>query len=139
MVLAGQAPRGIVMPMLPVQSLVPLALFMALFFIASLFVLAALGHFPRAARNDAMKQGFGPALLWVTIVIVALCILVAIAAAWRFIPWFAALIAAGIAILIAPLALQYFSDAFVDGRRGIAIFAAVDLVLALALLWYIAA
>jgi len=122
-----------VMPMLPVQSLVPLALFTALFFIASLFVLAALGHFPRAARNDAMKQGFGPALLWTTIVIVALT------AAWRFIPWFAALIAGGIAILIAPLALQYISDAFVDGRRGIAIFAAIDLVLALVLLWYMAA
>jgi len=124
------------MPMLPVQSLVPLALFAALFFIAALFLLAALGHFPRAARNDAMKQRFGPALLWGTIVIIALCALVAVIAAWRFIPWFAALIAGGAAILVAPLALQNFSDAFVDGQRGIATFAALDLVLALALVWY---
>src|SRR5689334_3061865 len=121
------------MPMLPVQSLVPLALFATLFFVASLFLLAALGHFPRAARHDAMKLGFGPPLLWGTIVVVALCVLVAIVAAWRFIPWFAAFICGGIAILVAPLALQYFSDDFVDGRRGIAIFAAIDLVLALAL------
>jgi hypothetical protein len=127
------------MPMLPAQSLAPLALFTTLFFVASLFVLATLGHFPRAARNDAMKHGFGPTLLWGTIVIVAVCVVVAIVAAWRFIPWFAALIAGGIAILIAPLALQYFSDEFVDGRRGIAIFAGVDLVLALGLVWYIAA
>jgi hypothetical protein len=127
------------MPMLPVQSLAPLALFTALFFVASLFVLAALGHFPRAARNDAIRHGLGPALLWGTIVIVTLCVLVAIVAAWRFIPCFAALIAGGIGILVAPLALQYFSDEFVDGRRGIAIFAAIDLVLALALVWYMAA
>src|SRR5690348_17525659 len=100
------------MPMLPVQSLVPLALFTALFFIAALFVLAALGHFPRAARTDAMNSGFGAALLWSTIAVVALCVLIAIVAAWRFIPWFAALIAGGIAILVAPLALQYFSDEF---------------------------
>ena|SRR5689334_13229349 len=127
------------MPMLPVQSLVPLALFTTLFFVASLFVLTALGHFPRAARNETMSRGFGAVLLWGAIVVVALCVIVAVAAAWRFIPWFAALIAGGIAILVAPLALQYFSDAFVDGRRGVAIFAGLDLVLALALLWYMAA
>ena len=129
------------MPMLPVQSLAPLALFTALFFIASLFVLAALGHFPRAARNEAISHGIGLALLWSTIVIVALCVIVALVAAWRFIPWFAALIGGGTAILVAPLALQYFSDEFVDGRRGIAMFAAIDLVLvlALALVWYMTA
>jgi hypothetical protein len=127
------------MPMLPAQSLVPLTLFTALFFAASLFVLAALGHFPRAARNAALSGGFGPALLWGSIVIVALCVSLAVIAAWRFVPWFAAIIAAGAAILIAPLALQYFSDAFVDGRRGIATFAAVDLVLALLLVWYMTA
>jgi hypothetical protein len=127
------------MQMLPVHSLVPLTLFAMLFFVAALFGLTALGHFPRAARNAAFSGGFGPALLWGSILTVAVCVVVAIIAAWRLIPWFAALIAGGIAILVAPLALQYFSDEFVDGRRGIAIFGAVDLVLGLALIWYIVA
>jgi hypothetical protein len=56
--------------------------------------------------------------------------------AWRFMPWFAAVIAGGLAILIAPLALQYFSDEFIDGRRGLTTFTLVDLVLTQVLLSY---
>ena len=124
------------MPMLPVHSLIPLALFTAILFDTALFALAALGHFPRAARNDAMKRGIGTALLWISIVLVAICVVIAVVEAWRFIPWFAAVIAGCIAILIAPLALQYFSDEFVDGRRGLTTFTIIDLGLTQVLLSY---
>src|SRR4051794_6792525 len=117
MVSAGQAEDWITdVPMLPTASLVPLALFALLLFTATLFVLAALGHFPRAARNAALAQGIGPALLWGSILIVTICVLIALGAAWRLTPWFAAVIVGGVAILVAPLALQYFSDEFLDGR-----------------------
>jgi hypothetical protein len=124
--------------MLPSQSLLPLLLFTLLLFVASLFGLAALGQFPRAARKTALVQGIGPAVLWGSITVVILGVLIAIAAAWRLIPWYAAVIAGGIAVLVAPLALQYFSDEFVDGRGALAIFAAIASVLALGLLWYMA-
>ena len=123
------------MPMLPVESLPPLVLVALLLFAASLYGLAALGHFPRAARQEALLRGSGPVVLWGTIVAVILSVLVAIIAAWWLIPWYAAIIAGGIAILLAPLMLQYFSDAFVDGRRALLYFAAGAFAPAVILVW----
>jgi hypothetical protein len=60
---------------------------------------------------------------------------VAIVAAWWLTPWYAAIIAAGIAILVAPLMLQYFSDEFVDGRHALLWFSAGSLLPAIALGW----
>lgn len=125
--------------MLPVQSLLPLLLFTVLLFVASLYGLAVLGQFPRAARKAPLVEGFGPIVLWLTMVAVAIAVLVAIVAAWRLIPWYAAVIGGGIAVLVAPLALQYFSDEFVDGRSALAIFAAIASGFALGLVWYMGA
>jgi hypothetical protein len=112
------------MPMLPVESLIPLAIVALLLFTASLHGLAALGHFPRSTRQEALLRGTGPVVLWGSIVAVSISVIVAAVAAWWLIPWYAATIAGGIAILAAPLMLQYFSDAFVDGRAALLYFAA---------------
>ena len=125
------------MPMLPVPSLLPLALVTLLLFAASLYGLAALGHFPRETRQQALLQGSGPLVLWGSIAAVAASVAVAVVAAWQTIPWYAAIIGGGAAILLAPLALQYFSDRFVDGRRALLLFSGATLVLAAGLVCYI--
>ena len=124
------------MPTLPVQSLLPLALMTLLLLAASLYGLAALGHFPRSTRRDVMLRGAGPLVLWGSIVVVTVAVAVALVAAWWLIPWYAAVIAGGIAVLAAPLVLQYFGDEFVDGRGALLAFSGVTLILGIALLWY---
>ena len=57
-----------------------------------------------------------------SILIVLACLVVGLFAAWRLIPWYAAVISGGGGILVAPLVLQWFPDRFVDGKntaRGI--------------------
>ena len=125
------------MSLLPIKSLLPLLLVALLLFTASLYGLAALGHFPRAARQEALLRGSGPIVLWGTIIAVALSVIVAFVAAWWLLPWYAAIIASGIAILMAPLALQYFSDEFVDGQSALLYFAAVTSGLAVILGWWL--
>ena len=110
-------------------ALVPLALFTMLMLVVSLHGLTASGHCPRDTRLPAMATGAGPAVLWLTVVIVLACLLVGLFAAWRLIPWYAAVIGGGGGILVAPLVLQWFPDRFVDGKRGLLSFAAAAAVL----------
>jgi hypothetical protein len=121
--------------MLPFQSLLPLGLLALVMLAASLHALAALGHFPRAARQPAMRGMSGSVVLWGSITVVTISVVVAIVAAVCLTPWYAAIIAAGIAILVAPLMLQYFSDEFVDGRHALLWFSAGSLLPAIALGW----
>lgn len=58
-----------------------------------------------------------------------------IAAAWMLIPWYAAVIGGGGAILLAPLALQVFPDRIVDGKTALIGFAAAAAGLAALLYW----
>lgn len=58
-----------------------------------------------------------------------------IATAWMLIPWYAAVIGGGGAILLAPLALQVFPDRIVDGKTVLIGFAAAAVVLAAVLYW----
>jgi hypothetical protein len=51
------------------------------------------------------------------------------------IPWYAAVIGGGAAILLAPLALQVFPDRIVDGKIALIGFAAAAAVLAALLCW----
>jgi hypothetical protein len=111
----------------PIQSLLPLLLFTLLMFAASLHGLAALGHFPRSTRGPRSL------VLWGTIAAVALSIVIAAVAAWWLIPWYAAIIAAGIAILVAPLTLQHLSDTFVDSWRALICFSGAALAFAVVL------
>ena len=114
-------------------ALVPLALFTMLMVVISLHGLTASGHFPRETRLPAMAAGTGPAVLWLTILVMLTCLLVGLFAAWRLIPWYAAVIGGGGGILVAPLVLQWFPDRFVDGKRGLLTFAAAALALTLLL------
>ena len=54
--------------------------------------------------------------------------------AWRALPWYATVIGGGAALLFAPLLLQPLPDSFVNGRRGLLVFAAGAIALA-ALMW----
>jgi hypothetical protein len=121
--------------MLPEAALIPLALFTALLLFVSLFALAASGQFPHEHRAPALASGFGALILYGTIAVAFISLLVAFFAAWRLIPWYAAVIGGGLAILAAPLVLQKFTDRFVDGRGSLMSFAGAGGLLALLLIW----
>ena len=121
--------------MLPEAALIPLALFTALLLFVSLFALAASGQFPHEHRAPALASGFGAFILYGTIAVAFISLLVAFFAAWRLIPWYAAVIGGGLAILAAPLVLQKFTDRFVDGRGSLMSFAGAGGLLALLLIW----
>jgi hypothetical protein len=124
--------------MLPLEAVPPLVLFTGLMLALSLQALAASGHFPREHRSPALASGFGAALLYGAILLAALCLIAGLAAAWRLVPWYAAVIGGGGAILIAPLVLQKFSDRFVDGRAALMTFGGIALTLALILILMLA-
>jgi hypothetical protein len=119
-----------------IEALIPLALFMTLILAASLQGLAVSGHFPRDCDGSAWACGFGAVLLFGSIALAAVCLVAGIAAALRFIPWYAAIIGGGFALLAAPLVLQWFPDRFVDGRGAPAVFAGASAVLAILLVWH---
>ena len=119
--------------MLPEDAFIPLILFTALLLFFSLFTLAASGQFPREHRTPALASGVGGLVLYGTITVAIISLVVAGFAAWRLIPWYAAVIGGGLAILVAPLVLQQFPDRFVDGRASLLSFAAAGALLALLL------
>lgn len=112
----------------------PLLLFVALVLVLSLHGLAASGHFPREHRAPALASGLGKLVLYGSLAVAALCLLAGLVAAWQLIPWYAAVIGGGGAILIAPLVLQKFPDRFVDGRASLLIFSATAALLTIPLL-----
>jgi hypothetical protein len=57
-----------------------------------------------------------------------ICLLVGITVAWRYLPWYAAVIGGGGAILVAPLALQPLPDRFVDGAGALIVFGGASLI-----------
>jgi len=58
---------------------------------------------------------------------------------WRYVPWYAAVIGGGGAILIAPLALQPLPDHFVDGASALIVFSGASLVLTAAMTYIVVA
>jgi hypothetical protein len=121
--------------MLPNESLVPLVLLVALLLVFSLHTLAASGQFPREHRTPALASGLGAIVLYGTIAVAMTSLAAALLAAWRLVPWYAAVIGGGLAILLAPLVLRQFPDRFVDGRASLVSFAAAGALLALLLVW----
>ena len=120
---------------MPLASIVPLIIFAALMLLTSLQALSASGHFPKASRLPALAQGSGPMVLWTSIVVTAGSVVAGIAAAWMLVPWYAAVIGGGAAILLAPLALQVFPDRVVDGKIALIGLATAAAVLAALLCW----
>ncbi|MGA6998135.1 MAG: hypothetical protein WB475_19355 [Pseudolabrys sp.] len=116
--------------MLPEAVWIPLALFTTLLLFVSLHALAASGQFPREHRAPALMSGGGAIVLYGTIAVALISLLAALFAAWRLIPWYAAVIGGGLAILAAPLVLQQFTDRFVDGRVSLVSFAGAGALLA---------
>jgi len=110
--------------------IVPLLAFAALLLAAALLALSASGHFPRRSRS---ADDPGALALWLSLALGLAAVATGLAAAWRLLPWPSAVIAGGLAILVAPLVLQQFSDRFVDGRWGLAAFAVVAAVFAVIL------
>ncbi|HEU5017703.1 MAG TPA: hypothetical protein VFT69_06975 [Pseudolabrys sp.] len=121
--------------MLPNSALLPIILFIALILAVSLQGLAASGHFPREHRAPTMVVGFGPMILFGSIVVTVLCLAGGILAASRLIPWHIAIIGGGLSILSAPLVLRQFPDRFVDGRTSALCFTAASLVILALLIW----
>jgi len=109
--------------MLPTQSIAPLALLTALLFVTSLCVLAASGHFPHERRAPALKTTTGAAILFGSLAVSLLCLAAGLVLALRVVPWYAAVIGGGLAILAAPMALRPMPDRFVDGAGALVIFA----------------
>ena len=120
---------------MPFPAIIALVLFTALMLFVSLHGLSASGHFPRASRLPDMATATGSAVLLGSIVIAVLCVVVALAAAWVLIPWYAAVIGGGGAILVAPLVLQWFPDRFVDGKGALIGFACAAILPAALLSW----
>ncbi|MGA7004579.1 MAG: hypothetical protein WBZ28_21815 [Pseudolabrys sp.] len=116
--------------MLPEAVWIPLALFTTLLLFVSLHALAASGQFPREHRTPALMSGGGAIVLYGTIAVALISLLAALFAVWRLIPWYAAVIGGGLAILAAPLVLEKFTDRFVDGRTSLVSFAGAGALLA---------
>lgn len=116
------------------DAIVPLLLFVALVLAVALLGVAVSGHFPVQAKKTSGPRA---PLLIGSLVVAGVCVVVGIAAALRFIPWHAAIIGGGFALLAAPLVLRVFPDKFVDGRGAVLTFSAANIVLTLAQLWLV--
>ncbi|MCL4766911.1 MAG: hypothetical protein KJZ80_11795 [Hyphomicrobiaceae bacterium] len=114
-----------------------LLLFMAAVLLVALYGLTVSGHFPIEHRAERLKSASGATLMWGTMTAAAIAGLIAVAFAWRLIPWYAAVIGGGGMLLFAPLLLQPLPDSFVNGRRGLVAFAGASALLAIAM-WRIA-
>jgi hypothetical protein len=119
---------------MPADAVLAVVLFIALVLCAGLTALAASGHFPPEHRDASLRSGMGRAILFGACAVSAFALLVGAAAAWAVLPWPAAVIAAGAAMLAAPLLLRPLPDAFVNGRAALLAFASASALLALALL-----
>jgi hypothetical protein len=104
---------------MPFDIWLKLGLFTVMFLSLSLYVLAASGQFPIEHRSNSLRSAAG---------------VIALVFAWRFVPWYAAVIGGGFAFVIAPLVLRSFSDAFVNGRVAVLLFSGASVALAAAML-----
>jgi hypothetical protein len=119
---------------MPRDAVPAVLLFIALVLSVALTALAASGHFPPEHRASSLRSGAGRAILFGACAVSALALVVGAATAWAVLPWPAAVIGAGAAMLTAPLVLRPLPDAFVNGRAALLAFAGASALLALALL-----
>jgi len=118
---------------MPRHAVFALALFIALVLSVALTVLAASGHFPPEHCAASLRSALGRIILFGACVISALALVVGAAVAWPVLPWPAAVIGAGAAMLAAPLLLRPLPDAFVNGRAALLAFAGASALLTVAL------
>ena len=108
-----------------------LSIFMGLVLVLALCGLTVSGHFPAEARDPRLRTTIGKVILWATVAVALLVAASAIALAWRRLPLYAAIIGGGAMVLIAPPLLRPLPDRFVNGRRGLIVWAALGLALTL--------
>ncbi len=113
-----------------------LVVFALLVMLAALYGLTASGHFPAEHRGEELRSVGGAAVLWGTMAAGALTVFAALLIAWAALPWTAAVIVGGGALLMAPLVLQLFPDSFVDGRAGLVTFAGIGGALSVAVMLF---
>jgi len=116
---------------------IALGLLVACVLLAVLYGLAVSGHFPAHVRSTTLQGGWGALLLWSTMAATALSAGAAGLFGWRALPWPAAVIGGGAAMLFAPLLLQSLPDSFVNGRRALLVLSMGTVILAV-LMWRVA-
>lgn len=121
------------MSLLSIEALLPPIALAALVLTAAMQGLASSGHFPRPPKASA--TGPAPAVLYGSMALGLLSFAAGLVAAFALTPWYVVVIAAGLAVLAAPLVLQLFSDRFVDGIGALLVLAAAAAVLACLLAW----
>lgn len=115
---------------MPLPDWMALALFAAMVLAVALFGLAASAHFPAASRRPSLCGAAGSAILWGTVATTLAATAQAVRLAIDVLPVYAAVIAAGAALLSAPLLLKPLPDTLIDDRAGLILFAALSAVLA---------
>ena len=118
-----------------VNFIYPLVMLMTDLVAICLLGLAAAGHFPHEHRRPALRGKFGSAVLFGSVALTCMCFAAAILFAWRWIPWYAAILGGGASVLAAPLLLQLFRERFVDSIAGLLTFSAAAVALTFILLW----
>jgi hypothetical protein len=121
--------------MLPDSHLSALLLFVWLVSAATLQGLAASGHFPLRGESAKLGAWSDRVMLFGSTGVAVLALVAGSIAALRLTSWSAAIIAGGLSLLFAPIALRAFPDRFVDGAGALVAFAAATLVAAVALIW----
>lgn len=106
-----------------------LALFTAAVLVIATFVITVAGQFPSEHRKPGLASPVGVAILWLAIAAVGASGLATIAFAWATLPWYAAVLSAGLMILIAPYILHPLPDWFLNGRTGLVVLAALAVAL----------
>jgi hypothetical protein len=116
----------------PPGQLTPLLLFVLLIFAATLHGLAASGHFP--LQGEGAKSRPRRVTLFGSIGLTFLALVAGTIAALRLTSWSVAIIAGGLSLLFAPLALRAFPDRFVDGSGALVVFTTAALAAAAVLI-----
>lgn len=108
-----------------------LGLFAGMVLAVTLYGITVAAHFPAASRRASLQEGAGRLIFWGSIAAAVLVSMLALRFALTALPGYAAVIAGGAAILVAPLVLKPLPDAFVDGHAGLVTFAGLGMLLAL--------
>ena len=104
-----------------------LPIFMALVLVICVFIVVVAEHFPAEARTGELATGVGSAVLWTSIALIGLSAAVAVYYAFATIPWYSAIIGAGLMALIAPLLVQPLPDSMINGRLALLLVSALAL------------
>jgi hypothetical protein len=110
-----------------------LAVFCALVLTMAMYGLAVSGHFPSEHRGRQFRTPGGRTLMWGSMLVAIMLTVAGGILAMKVLPWYAAVIGGGGALLAAPMLLQALPDRVVDGRRGLLAFVMVGAALTHAL------